>query len=99
MASRQYRRARADLGSSARRRLDLLPPGALQHAVLDHLRAYPDTDFSVAELANALRRPNSRSAISTACRHWVATGHAVQTQRSTNRYQAAPAVTNDAVPE
>ena len=99
MTGRRYRRARADLGSTTARRQDRLPPGALQQAVLDHLLANPHIDFSAAELANVLHRPNSRKAISNACRHWVAAGRVVQTRHSTDRYQAAPDVPGDPVTE
>lgn len=95
MRARPYRRAGADLGSSRTDKpageQSRLPRGALRQAVLDHLRAHPDTDFSPAELANMLRRPNSRAPISKACRHWVAVGQAVQTRHRPDRYQATPA--------
>jgi len=58
--------------------------------VLDHLRAHPGLDFSPAELANALHRPQSRGAVINACRHWTALGLAVRTQDRPQRYRAAP---------
>ena len=91
MRARPYRRAAAALGGSDTGKQAPLPKGALRQAVLDHLRAHPNTDFSPAELANVLRRHNSRAAISNSCRHWVATGQAVQTRHRPDRYQAAPA--------
>jgi hypothetical protein len=92
--ARPHRRARAELGASATGdhtgEQARLPKGALRQAVLDHLRGHPDTDVSPAELANVLRRNNSRAAISNSCRHWVAVGQAVQTRSQPSGYRAAP---------
>lgn len=96
MRARPYRRAHTVLGSPAAGNQQRLPKGALRQAVLDHLRAFPGADFSVADLAKVLRRPNSRKAIGNSCRYWVAVGLAVQTRRQPDRYQAAPAPTGPA---
>jgi hypothetical protein len=65
-----------------------LPAGALQQMTLAHLRAHPELDFSPAELANALGRPQSRGAIIRACHQFTADGLATRTQQKPQRYQA-----------
>ena len=57
--------------------------------VLAHLRAYPRLDFSPAELANAVRRPTSRGAITNACTNLVEQGLATRTRRAPQRFRAA----------
>ncbi len=66
-----------------------LPAGQLRAMVLAHLRAYPHADFSPAELAAVLGRPNSRGAIINACKRLVQQGLAVRTQDRPQRYRAA----------
>lgn len=67
-----------------------LPAGQLREQALAHLRAHPHLDFSPGEIANALNRPKSRTAIANACRRLVEHGQAVRTQLVPQRYQATP---------
>jgi len=81
-------RAGAHLAPITPRRTPL-PAGQLRAAVLGHLRKFPHLDFSPHELAKALNRPRSRSAIAAACRRLVELGDAVRTQEREQRYQSA----------
>jgi hypothetical protein len=67
-----------------------LPDGAWRILIRAHLQAFPHTDFSPAELANALGRPGSRGAVINACRRLVADGAAQLTSQRPQRFQAAP---------
>jgi len=67
-----------------------LPDGALRELVRAHLYAFPHTDFSPAELANALGRPGSRGAVINACRRLVADRAAVLVCQRPQRFRAAP---------
>lgn len=66
-----------------------LPAGQLRELVLAHLGAHPQLDFSPAEVANALGRPQSRGAIINICQRLVDQGLAVRTQQRPARYRAA----------
>ncbi len=67
-----------------------LPDGALRELVRAHLDAFPHTDFSPAELANALGRPGSRGAVINACRRLIADGAAVLACARPQRFRAKP---------
>jgi len=66
-----------------------VPAGQLRATVLAQLLAYPHADFSPAELAAVLGRPNSRGAIINACQRLVEQGLAVRAQDRPQRYRAA----------
>jgi hypothetical protein len=67
-----------------------LPAGQLRAMVLAHMRTHPNLDFTDTDLANVLKRPQSRGAIRVICKNLVAQGLAVQTNQRPQRYRAAP---------
>lgn len=64
-----------------------LPAGQLRALVAAHLGAYPGSDFSPYEIAQALRC--SHGAVANACARLVSLGQARLTQQAPRRYQAA----------
>ncbi len=66
-----------------------LPAGQLRDLVLAHLRAYAHLDFSPAEIANVLGRPQSRGAIINICKRLTDQGLVVRTRQRPARYRAA----------
>jgi hypothetical protein len=85
---RPTRAAAAPIAPRPAPRRSPLPPGQLRALVLAHLRAHPQLDFSPAEIANTLGRPQSRGAIINACTRLVDLGLATRTRQTPQRYQA-----------
>lgn len=67
-----------------------LAPGQLRRLVLEHLRRYPELDFSPTDLARAVGRPGSRGAVINACQQLTTQGLATRTQDQPQRYRATP---------